>query len=341
MEELIAMAGVYVARPLAGPGRWGALGALLARESLPSDAAIHAPDELMVQRVVTHFLTTGWSDLLETLLEPRAEQLAPGITDMVRRVLEAHGAEVCEDFEPDPVFIGGAWDSGITVLQAMLDTHHRIEAGQETKLVPILCSLRNEWWQGLAPDLEAAGIGETELDAALKAFVTTLLGGCRAGELRRVESTPHTLLHMEMVGQIFPRGRFIHVVRDGRNVAASLLDRDWIDPATGEKVWCCQDPRSAAQYWVHVVDSIRAQAETVVGRYLEVRYEDLIQHPEAELQRVLAFMGETWDPAVVATVPTLPQKAGIDETAMASFIDEAQTALQSWGYAEEAAVVGK
>jgi tetratricopeptide (TPR) repeat protein len=304
MDDQLAMAGLYLGHPLAGPGPWGAIGAIVARQPVSAIANVEPADSAKVVRVVTHFLSAGWAEMIETMLEPRAEQVAPGISDIVRRTIQAHGADVTEDNERSPIFIGGAWDSGITDLQQMLDDHHNIEAGQETKLTPIVCSLRDEWWSGMGADLEAAGIGEKELDFAVKAFIQALLDGANSNtDLRQVESTPHTLLHMGLMGSIFPRARFIHVVRDGASVIESLLERDWVDPSTGEKVWCCQDSTTAGNYWSHVVESIRTQAADVPGRYLEVRYEDLVEHPELTVRHVLAFLGETWDPAVLKNTP--------------------------------------
>ena len=300
MADLLSMAGLYVGKPIVGPGPWGAIAAIASREPLPGNAVIQPVDGPKAVRMVAHCLSAGWSDIVETMLEPRAEQVAPGIHEVVRRTLQAHGADVTEDGQPSPIFVGGAWDSGVRAIQSMLDGHHRLEAGEETKLIPIMCSLRNEWWKGMAPDLEAAGIGEQQLDAAVTAFIQTLIGASTVStDLRQVETTPHALLHMDMLGRLFTRGRFIHVVRDGRDVVSSLVRRDWVDPATGEKVWCCKDPESAAEYWTHVVDAIRTQGEKIPGRYLEVRYEDIVAHPEAVIRRVLAFLGEPWDPAVM------------------------------------------
>ncbi len=300
MQELISMAGVYVGRPVTGPGRWGALGAILSRDPLPGHAEVLPVHDAMVVRVVAHLVAAGWTDMIEALLEPRAEQIAPGISEAVVRTLQAHGAEVVDDQEPEPVFVGGAWDSGISGLQTMLDAHHRIQAGPEVKLVPILCSLRNEWWRDMGPDLEAAGIGETELDQAVRVFVHQLTGGATYTDRRVVESTPHSLLHMGMLARIFPRARFVHVVRDGRDVAASLVGRQWMDPATGENVWCCQSVGEAATYWAHMVSAIREQAEMLPGRYLEIRYEDLVSQPEFVMRHVMAFLGEAWDPSVLS-----------------------------------------
>jgi len=322
MAELISMAGLYVGKPLVGPGAWGAIGSIVARQPMSSVSVAKPVDGPKVVRFVTHCSAAGWTDVIESMLEPRAEQVAPGMGDIVRRTLQALGATSEAQESRSPVFIGGTWDSGVRTIQGMLDAHTGLEAGEETKLIPLMCSLRNEWWDSMAPDLEAAGIGEQQLNGAVKAFIQTLMAGAAPSKsMRSVETTPHTLLHMETMASIFPRARFVHVIRDGRDVVGSLLQRDWIDPATGEKVWCCQSPKAAAEYWVHVVDAIREQGARIPGRYLEVQYEDLIAHPEASMRMVLAFLGETWEDAVLQDIVAEPEIRVPDEDVILAAIE--------------------
>ena len=103
------------------------------------------------------------------------------------------------------------------------------------------------------------------------------------------------------------------------------MTRDWMDPATGEKVWCCQDVESAAHYWAHVVAEIRKQADTVPGRYLEVRYEDMVTHPEAVIRQVLAFLGEPWDPAVLGDVRVESEAPPADFNGLGQLFDSPAT----------------
>ena len=49
-----------------------------------------------------------------------------------------------------------------------------------------------------------------------------------------------------------------------------------------------------------MVEDIRRQAETVPGRYLEIRYEDLVTHPREVMMRILTFLEEPWDEAVLS-----------------------------------------
>ncbi len=96
-----------------------------------------------------------------------------------------------------------------------------------------------------------------------------------AGKPRWAEKTPHNILFMVPLGEIFPDARFLHVVRDGRDVACSLVTMDWINPLTGRKWDYVQNIGNAARYWRDVVTLARRQAEhpAIAGRVLEVRYE--------------------------------------------------------------------
>ncbi len=91
------------------------------------------------------------------------------------------------------------------------------------------------------------------------------------------------------LARMFPRAHFVHVVRDGRDVAASNL--------TGGQEWAYKTIEEAAAGWLGVV----ARPHTVApdGRYLEMRYEDLVGEPAETLHRVVDFLQVRWDDALL------------------------------------------
>lgn len=300
--SLRSLNGLLTGRPVGGPDWAGLLGAIAGRQPAQDHPLLGGvPPEGQVEALVERWLAMGRADLLEPFLEPRADSLVPRLTARATAALTALGVDVTDDGEPEFVFIGGAGRSGTTLLRAMLDAHPRVSCGPELKLVPAICTLRDQWWQAMGHDLSAAGVDESKLDAAVKAFVSTLLQAMvpDPSGVRIAEKTPHNLLHMAMLGRLFPRARFVHIVRDGRAVAASLVRQAWADPATGQPVWYCQDAASGARYWSQVVGTVREQAAEVPGRYLELRYEDLVRAPRGTMARLLAFLGEAWDEAVL------------------------------------------
>ncbi len=93
--------------------------------------------------------------------------------------------------------------------------------------------------------------------------------------------TPDYSIHAAALHQLLPDAKFIHIIRDGRDVALSLFHLAW-----GPK-----DAMLAAQHWQE-----RVQAALAFGRqagascYLELRYESLVQHPEREFERLFRFI---------------------------------------------------
>jgi len=87
----------------------------------------------------------------------------------------------------------------------------------------------------------------------------------------------------------WPRAQFVHVVRDGRDVAASNL--------VGGQEWSYKTIPEAAAGWLGVVE--RPPTVAPADRYLELRYEDLVGDPVTALHRVVDFLGVRWDDALL------------------------------------------
>ena len=300
LAELSAMCGLYEGPVAEAPPSWAGVVALLSRRPLPAAPAVSPrPSDGQLRTLVLSLLHADRVDLLETLFEARAEYVVPGITALVREVLATLGISAEDDGEPDYLFIGGAGRSGTTLFRAMLAAHPRIHCGPEAKLVPAMCAMREAWWRSMGRDLQEAGVSPQILDDATRGFLDALMKGLGGDSPRIAEKTPHNVVHTETLARLFPRARFIHVVRDGRAVVASLLEQDWMDPSTGERLAYCQDAGAAADYWATVVSEARRQGAGVPGRYMEVRYEELVSDPRGVMERVLAWLGEPWDERVL------------------------------------------
>ena len=129
-----------------------------------------------------------------------------------------------------------------------------------------------------------------------------MANSCKAvGKLRWAEKTPNNVMQMLALGDLFPEARFIHILRDGRDVACSLIRMEWVEGTTREKVDYTQSISNAAQYWNKVVRWAREQMmhPSLAGRVIEVRYESLVADPEGNMREVLRMLEEPWDPAVL------------------------------------------
>jgi len=96
-----------------------------------------------------------------------------------------------------------------------------------------------------------------------------------------VNKTPSYVHILPVLDAMYPASKVVHCVRDGRDVACSVLSRPWGPRTVGE----------AAQWWAQKAGEAVAWGRAHPDRYLEVRYEDLLRAPQDELARVLEFLG--------------------------------------------------
>jgi hypothetical protein len=113
---------------------------------------------------------------------------------------------------------------------------------------------------------------------------------------------------------VFPRARFVHVIRDGRAVANSLLQMPWWAgyrgpgawgwgplPELYEKEWETSGrsfPVLAALQWRLLMDAFQETKSAIAtDRWLDVRYEDFVDRPRERTEELLRFIGLTWSDA--------------------------------------------
>ena len=112
------------------------------------------------------------------------------------------------------------------------------------------------------------------------------------GKARWGDKTPYYSLHIPLLSREFPDAQFIHIVRDGRDCALSMLERRF-DLGI-------YTTYHAADIWKHYVDSAHGNAAALgPSRYLEFRYEDLLEAPEPTMRAICDFLGEEFDISVV------------------------------------------
>jgi LPS sulfotransferase NodH len=213
-----------------------------------------------------------------------------------------------------PVFIVGCPRSGTTWLYHILLSSggfaiYRNEPKIFTYLAPLFGGFRSHAQRErfLQKWLASEDFDRSGLEAA--EFRRRFLAGCRsAGDCLRLimesiasqqgaerwsDCTPDNLLLMDSIQRAFPDARFIHCVRDGRDVALSLAQQAWIRPLAGDRAVPAVIP--AALYWAWAVARGRALGERLGSAYLEIRYEDLVRTPQAVLDRIAAFLDHPLD----------------------------------------------
>jgi hypothetical protein len=203
----------------------------------------------------------------------------------------------------EPFFIVGCGRSGTTMLRLMFNAHPDVVIPPESQFIPALVSNwpRMVTRDGVDADAIVALIGRRldhmGLDRALvrgrlaalhdrtpRAATEAVFGVVteQQGKPRWADKTPRHVEDMPTIAGVFPEARFIHVIRDGRDVALSFFDR----PFGPRDVW------DGARYWDRTVRTgLDGAGSLDTDRYREVRYEALIDAPEAVTKELCDFVG--------------------------------------------------
>jgi hypothetical protein len=104
------------------------------------------------------------------------------------------------------------------------------------------------------------------------------------------DKTPGHILAISAIGKLLPEANFIHLIRDGRDVAASMRHL-WWGPGN--------DIEALARDWVHRLTLAREASRAFPHRYFEIRYEDLVSDPELNLRRISAAIDLSFDSAML------------------------------------------
>ncbi|MCC7202296.1 MAG: sulfotransferase [Nitrospirae bacterium] len=108
----------------------------------------------------------------------------------------------------------------------------------------------------------------------------------RQGKKRWAEKTPSHIRHMRELSRAFDNARFIHIIRDGRDVALSRRKLGWIGVRSKDPL---KQLLFSAIDWEITVRNGRRMGNKLGSNYLEVRYEDLISNIEDVLTRINQF----------------------------------------------------
>jgi sulfotransferase family protein len=242
--------------------------------------------------------------------------------DEIRRRAARALRRLDEPERPPAPFVVGVPRSGTTLLRLMLDAHPQLAVPPETHFLPkLIRACREAEKAGEDPGERAVelitrhrrwpdfGLDEADLRAGLEAErALTTTDAVRAfyeayaakhDKPRWGEKTPQYVKTMKRIGAALPEAHFVHIIRDGRDVALSLLGVSW-GPSTVE---------DAAVQWTTQVRRARRKARSV-AHYTEVRYEGLVADPEPVVRRVCEFVDLPFDPAMLAYHERAPERMG-------------------------------
>lgn len=208
------------------------------------------------------------------------------------------------------IFIGGCSRSGTTLLASMLGAHSHCICTPESHFK--IDALRVPDWQGQSADLsvpfalikrhwrfkiwelnmDAYDFPEKELNHSYACLLNWIVAGYGQSMGKPhariwVDHTPENISYATTLLNLYPHAKMIHIVRDGRGVATSIMPLDW-GPNTLIK---------AARWWLRMV-SFGLAVETLIPKeqIIRVRYEDLVRQPEETLWMLCDYLDLEYQP---------------------------------------------
>lgn len=248
-----------------------------------------------------------WSE--QSVLLPRPKPTPQPIPDLRYPGINVTPAAPLQD---EPAFIVGAERSGTTLLRLMLAGHEKLSVVSEFEYVvdPLA---HGQPFRNARQIQQSVGHPLPSADLLRKAVARDWIfasHGFTCDPHLDYRNLANSFLHQAKVrannetGQVlamvhrgidhlprlWPWARYIHIVRDPRDVARSCIGMGWSG-----------NVYHGVGRWIHIERQwAELRAALPVGRFLEVRQEDLILHPRKTLERICEFLGIQWSDGMLA-----------------------------------------
>jgi len=221
-----------------------------------------------------------------------------------------------------PIFIVGAARSGTTLLQYMLRSHPDVslptaeshffipfydrqdDFGDLTQLENIqklLDEIYHSHHYFFDENMHGLNFDAIQLATEIHhANITTIpdiisfifqKNATAEGKTRWGDKTPYYVLHLDALLEMFPNAQIVHLIRDGRDCAFSMLERKW-------DLWIF-NYYHAAYTWNKYVRAGKAFGKKHPDHYFEIRYEDILDQPETSIKNLCEFLDIDFNQSVI------------------------------------------
>jgi tetratricopeptide (TPR) repeat protein len=186
----------------------------------------------------------------------------------------------------DPIFIVGLPRSGSTLVEQILASHGSIEGTRELPDLPMIASTVRAYPEGLA-DLPRQVFGPLGED-----YLSRTRAYRRLGRPRFIDKTPKNFLHIGFIRLALPNARIIDVRRHPLDCGVSIFKQHF-----GTGFNSAFDLDHIGRYYADYVDLMAHFDLAAPGAVHRVIYEDLVADTEGEVRRLLAWLGQDFDPS--------------------------------------------
>ncbi len=213
----------------------------------------------------------------------------------------------------EPFFIFGCGRSGTSLLSRMLNQHPNLAVPYESHLFntfyPLLhyygdlsvtrnrerlirdilsIEVMRDWDPGLTFQEISKLVKKNNFHGIFDAIM--IAWASKNNKIRWGEKTPSHIDYWEKIVDYWPAVKIVHIVRDGRDVALSLMNARF-----GPKT-----VYASARYWKRYLDKV----EILKRNYPEdqiysIKYEELIDNASEVLKGVCGFLGEEYSPLML------------------------------------------
>lgn len=205
-----------------------------------------------------------------------------------------------------PFFVVGCPRSGTTLLQLLIDSHPNIaippeshifvrfssifqnygDLNQETNIRLFINDLLKDyhirdWNLQVSVDEFYARLNEYSLRSVISLLME--LYAVKDGKKRWGDKTPQHALYLPEIKKVFPDAKFIHLIRDGRDVAVSS-SRIFVGPPSIYGI--------AREWKTYILTFEEFKKELNQSEYHELYYRELVKNPKTEINNILNFLGE-------------------------------------------------
>ncbi len=217
----------------------------------------------------------------------------------------------------NPFFIIGSGRSGNTLLRRILHAHSELFIPPETyvlgRIIKLFRQYSNMKWSDLVsliysrfqfhPEFFIFGIDSLQplankvskcdkrkrsLAYIINSFYLYYAEVHNIKKQRWGDKTPINTFCLDRIYSVFPKAKFIHIIRDGCDVVYSYVNAGIYNEYT-----------EAALRWKISVKLARKFGNKHPENYLEIRYEDLVNNPEKEIKKVCDFLEIDFEPQMI------------------------------------------